>query len=156
MSPRLRLTFVALLAACATPPPAVEVEAPPPPTYAKKVHPPLTAPATCVQADLPRREDTVASTDGVSLFVVSIPAFGARRGAVVLTHGAGSPSSSIWDLPGGYSMMRRLACAGFDTYAVDVRGFGGSSPPPADASGRPAARPPHTIPWSHAWPRRRW
>ncbi|MEM7676272.1 MAG: alpha/beta fold hydrolase, partial [Myxococcota bacterium] len=47
-------------------------------------------------------------------------------------HGAGSPASALWDIESGdYSVMRRLACAGFDVYTVDVRGFGGSTIPPA-------------------------
>lgn len=55
-----------------------------------------------------------------------------RRGAVVLVHGAGSASSAIWDLRfRDYSLMRKLACAGYDTYAADFRGFGGSTMPPA-------------------------
>ena len=68
-------------------------------------------------------------------------AWGRPRGAVVLTHGAGSGGSASWDLrAGGVSVMRHLACAGFDAYAFDSRGFGGSTMPgalegPAEASG---------------------
>ncbi|MCC7382466.1 MAG: alpha/beta fold hydrolase [Deltaproteobacteria bacterium] len=77
--------------------------------------------------------------------MMSIAAPVPRRGAVVLVHGAGSGSSAIWDLRfRDYSMMRALACAGFDTYAVDVRGFGGSSRPIAlelaSEAGPPAVR----------------
>lgn len=66
------------------------------------------------------------------LFVMQIRASGKKRGAAVLVHGAGSASSAIWDLRHrDYSVMRKLACNGFDSYAVDLRGFGGSDPPPA-------------------------
>lgn len=70
---------------------------------------------------------------GVELFVLEVPRAPKtpRRGAVVFVHGAGSGGSAIWDLrTRDYSMMRTLACEGFDTYAFDVRGFGGSSMPP--------------------------
>lgn len=77
---------------------------------------------------------------GVEVLLTYIVSPTPQRSAIVLTHGAGSPSSSIWDLNHeGYSLMRRLACEGFDAYALDVRGFGGSSKPPLDNSGHPAA-----------------
>ncbi len=51
---------------------------------------------------------------------------------MVFVHGAGSGGSAIWDLrTRDYSMMRTLACEGFDTYAFDARGFGGSTLPKA-------------------------
>jgi pimeloyl-ACP methyl ester carboxylesterase len=54
------------------------------------------------------------------------------KGAIVFMHGAGSGSSAIWDIRfRDYSVMRYFACAGFDTYAVDVHGFGGASMPAA-------------------------
>jgi pimeloyl-ACP methyl ester carboxylesterase len=53
-------------------------------------------------------------------------------------HGAGSPGSASFDLAGA-SLMRALACAGFDAYALDARGFGGSSRPP-DQGDEPAVR----------------
>ena len=102
------------------------------------------APATCRFNNLTRQELHIDSeTPGISLFMFRVPAFGTAKGAVLLLHGAGSPASALWDLePGDYSMMRRLACAGFDTYAVDVRGYGGSTwPPPllTPAQGQPPA-----------------
>lgn len=79
----------------------------------------------------------------IQLFVMSIRgATPRRRGVVVFTHGAGSASSASWDLRAGdYSFMRFLACAGFDTYAVDVRGFGGSTMPPELLAPAEAAPP---------------
>ncbi|MGF1511160.1 MAG: alpha/beta hydrolase [Myxococcota bacterium] len=68
-----------------------------------------------------------------------------NRGAVVLTHGAGSPGSATWDLNvEDYSMMRALARGGYDAYAFDARGFGGSYRPSAllddDPRGAPVVR----------------
>jgi pimeloyl-ACP methyl ester carboxylesterase len=109
----------------------------------RKAQPPLLAatatvaeidlpPAPCVEAALVREELRITSAPGIEIFVMKIAAPN-RRGAVVLTHGAGSPSSSIWDLkPEGYSVMRKLACSGLDAYALDARGFGGSTGPAKD------------------------
>lgn len=95
-------------------------------------YPPLDLP--CDPDLLVREERLVPGGDeGVSLFLMTVrtPVV-PRRGAVVLTHGAGSASSAVWDLrTRGYSVMRALACAGFDAYAADDRGFGGSTMPAA-------------------------
>jgi pimeloyl-ACP methyl ester carboxylesterase len=114
------------------------------------------APRPCVFAELAREERMIASvTPGISLFVMRVAAPGVRKGAVVFTHGAGSGSSASWDLKhGDYSFMRALACAGFDTYALDARGFGGSTKPPelardADAS-PPVVRAKEVIDDVHA------
>lgn len=134
------------LLACANPPPATT---PAPPRFAKKVHPPLVAaPAACDPEALERTEHRLESAPGIEILVRQIRAPQPRRGAVVLTHGAGSPSSSIWDLHfEDYSLMRRLACEGYDTYAVDVRGYGGSSMPPALEDGsRPPVRARDVMP----------
>ncbi|MBK8011560.1 MAG: alpha/beta fold hydrolase [Deltaproteobacteria bacterium] len=82
-------------------------------------------------ARLEREEMRIPSQEpGFEVFVMRIRAPN-PKGAVVMTHGAGSPSSAIWDLRHkDYSLMRNLACAGFDTYALDVRGFGGSTKMP--------------------------
>lgn len=99
---------------------------------------------------LEREERTIAA-DGragdpkARIFVMRVrsPA-SIRRGAVVLTHGAGSGSSATWDLGHrDHSFMRALACFGFDAYALDVRGFGGSSMP--EALLRPAGAGPPAV-----------
>lgn len=126
----------------------------PPERYAVKKHPPLVAedppPADagvrleCDPSALERTELRLPSAPDVEVFVVQILAPGERRGALVFTHGAGSASSALWDLsPVDYSMMRKLACTGWDTYAVDVRGFGGSTIPAALKA--PAERNPPAV-----------
>jgi pimeloyl-ACP methyl ester carboxylesterase len=50
---------------------------------------------------------------------------------LLLMHGATFSSGSLFDAPaGGASLMDQLAVAGFDVYAVDVRGYGASTSPP--------------------------
>ena len=104
----------------------------------------FAAPAPCDFATFERVERRIPATDpGVELFIMRVsPPEAKRRGAVVFMHGAGGGGSSIWDIRyGDYSLMRYLACRGFDTFAVDVRGFGGSTMP--RALGEPAeANPP--------------
>ena len=80
---------------------------------------------------------------GVRLFMMQIPsAQKRRRGAVVLVHGAGSGGSAIWDLRhSDYSVMRRLACEGFDAYSVDLSGFGGSTMPASLRANKDAGPP---------------
>ena len=62
---------------------------------------------------------------------------------LLLMHGATFSSGSLFDAPvGGASFMDQLAAAGFDVYAVDVRGYGASTRPPettgaADPSTQP-------------------
>ncbi|HKU89540.1 MAG TPA: alpha/beta fold hydrolase [Steroidobacteraceae bacterium] len=54
------------------------------------------------------------------------------RGIVLFVHGATFPASSTFDVPiQGASWMERLAADGYDTYALDVRGYGGSTRPAA-------------------------
>lgn len=103
-----------------------------------------TKPEICVVDDLTREEIVIDSrTAGISLLMFRVAAFGEPRGAVLFLHGAGSPASAIWDIQhADYSMLRYLACRGFDAYTVDVRGFGGSTWPPAllkPAEGAPPA-----------------
>lgn len=63
---------------------------------------------------------------------------------VVLMHGATFPSASLFDVAlGGTSVMDALARGGLDVWAVDVRGYGGSTRPPA-MNGLPDGKPPVT------------
>ncbi|HGM6859285.1 TPA: alpha/beta hydrolase [Serratia rubidaea] len=49
---------------------------------------------------------------------------------LLMVHGATYSSGSLYDTPvAGKSFMDHLADAGFDVYAVDVRGYGGSTRP---------------------------
>lgn len=84
-----------------------------------------------------KSEQRIAGADGMKLFIGHVRPERPSRGVVVLLHGAGSPSSSLWDLPGNYSFVRKLACHGFETVALDVRGFGGSTLPPPGPNGEP-------------------
>jgi len=56
----------------------------------------------------------------------------APESIVLFVHGATFPASSTFDtnLPGG-SWMANVAALGNDVYALDVRGYGGSTRPPA-------------------------
>ena len=51
---------------------------------------------------------------------------------VLFVHGAGTPAEVAFDVPyQDYSWMRYLAQAGFDTFSVDMTGYGRSTRPPA-------------------------
>ena len=51
--------------------------------------------------------------------------------SVMLMHGATFPSASLFDVAvGGASFMDVLAAAGHDVWALDARGYGGSTRPP--------------------------
>lgn len=74
-------------------------------------------------------------------FRPDIAHFGPER-TIVLTHGATLPAESLFDVPVGRgAFMDILAQAGFDVYALNVRGFGGSSRP-AGMNGAPEDAPP--------------
>lgn len=63
---------------------------------------------------------------------------------LMLMHGATFPSESLFDVPvGGASFMDVLATAGFDVWAVDARGYGGSTRP-AEMAAPPGTAPPLT------------
>ncbi|MGM0704094.1 MAG: alpha/beta hydrolase [Pseudomonadota bacterium] len=63
---------------------------------------------------------------------------------LVLMHGATFPSESLFDVPvDGASFMDVLATAGFDVWAVDARGYGGSTRP-AEMAVSPDTAPPLT------------
>jgi len=80
---------------------------------------------------------TIASRDpGIELHLRHVrPATGGKAlsGRIVLfVHGATFPSTVAFDfdMPGG-SWMHQLAEQGFDAYALDIRGYGGSTRPVA-------------------------
>jgi pimeloyl-ACP methyl ester carboxylesterase len=53
-------------------------------------------------------------------------------GVVLFVHGAGTPAEVAFDVPtGDYSWMGALAAAGFDTFSVDMTGYGRSTRPSA-------------------------
>lgn len=61
---------------------------------------------------------------------------------IVMVHGASFSSGSLYDVSvGGFSFMDYLARAGFDVFAVDVRGYGKSTRPP-EMEVDPALAPP--------------
>jgi pimeloyl-ACP methyl ester carboxylesterase len=80
-----------------------------------------------------------SDTDGVQLQLINkrpedVAAFPSDR-TLVLMHGATFPSQSLFDVPvGNGSFMDVLARAGYDVWAVDVRGYGGSTRQPAMTS----------------------
>lgn len=71
-----------------------------------------------------------SDTPGIRLHVRNKRAAAGGK-AVLLMHGATYSSESLFDVPlGGYSFMDYLARHGYDVYAVDARGYGGSTRPP--------------------------
>lgn len=92
-------------------------------------------------AALVRREHFVPVDTDVTVFVTEVSPPTKPQGVVVFTHGAGSPASAVWDLPHGHSIMAQLARRGMACFTVDVRGFGGSTQPPA-LKNSPEGEPP--------------
>src|SRR5665213_3945456 len=84
-----------------------------------------------------------SDTPGISLFVrnrrlAGIEDFGPTR-TLLMMHGSSFASGVVFDLRcDGFSWMDYVAAHGFDVYAVDVRGYGGSIRPPE--AGEPVAR----------------
>ena len=82
-------------------------------------------------------DHTIAASDGdIRLFMHNkrMRRSGAPRAdrTVLFLHGLTYPGSTAFDLQlGGHSWMDDLARLGFDTWSVDIRGFGGSTRPSA-------------------------
>jgi pimeloyl-ACP methyl ester carboxylesterase len=82
-------------------------------------------------------EDVMIPSDtaGISLHLrnkrpAALKAFSAER-TVLMMHGATYSSGSLFDAPvGGTSFMDHLAAQGYDVFALDARGYGGSTRPP--------------------------
>ncbi|MDE1004476.1 MAG: alpha/beta hydrolase [Paraburkholderia fungorum] len=74
-------------------------------------------------------------TPGIDLYVrnkrpASLSTFKPER-TIVMVHGATFSSGSLYDVPfNGMSYVDYLAAAGYDVYALDVRGYGHSARPP--------------------------
>ncbi|MGF7029164.1 pimeloyl-ACP methyl ester carboxylesterase [Paenibacillus mucilaginosus] len=63
---------------------------------------------------------------------------------IVMVHGATYPIGSLYDVElDGYSFLDYLASHGYEVYAVDVRGYGGSTRPPEME--QPAERNPPLV-----------
>ena len=87
-----------------------------------------------------------ADDPGIQLYVRNKHLQGQDRSpanrVALFVHGATYPSETVFDidLPGG-SWMDEAASKGYDTYLVDVRGYGRSTRPPA-MSAPPVDNPP--------------
>jgi len=91
-------------------------------------------------------EAMVPSDPGISVYLRNkrpegMTAFSPEK-TVLYVHGATYPSETAFDLRlDGFSWMDYIARAGYDVWLVDVRGYGGSTRPPA-MDQPPAANPP--------------
>lgn len=81
---------------------------------------------------LAREDLLVASEPGISLSVRAVSPAAATGSPVLLVHGAGGGGVASFDLQvPGASLAEDLARAGHPTYALDLRGWGHSTRPPA-------------------------
>ncbi len=90
-----------------------------------------------VKAKITTETFYIASSDpGIKLYVRNKYLSGAKMFAgekiILFVHGASYPSETVFDLdlPGG-SWMDYAAARGYDTYMLDIRGYGLSTRPPA-------------------------
>jgi len=87
-----------------------------------------------------------SDTPGIALHLrrkrlAAVERFTADR-TVLMMHGATFSSASLFDVPvDGLSLMDELALAGQDVYALDARGYGGSTRPPEMGAPPEAAAP---------------
>jgi len=93
------------------------------------------AAAQAQDAAITKEEFLVQGRDqGVKLFVrekrlENLPKI-TRENVVLFVHGIPSPASIVFDLPvPGYSWLDYVAQRGFDTFTLDIRGFGRSARP---------------------------
>ncbi len=104
--------------------------------------------------DLITEEMTVPSEPGIDIYVrnkrpADMTAFRPER-TVLFVHGSTYPAHTGFDLPlGGQSWMESIASRGYDTYCLDVRGYGCSTRPKAmaepAANNPPVARTPDAV-----------
>ena len=104
------------------------------------------APAPAATPELQIQDFKVPSDSGIELHLrnkhlAAVRDFTSDR-IVLFVHGATFPASSTFDveLPGG-AWMSHVAARGYDTYALDIRGYGGSTRP-ASMSQPPEANAP--------------
>jgi len=116
-----------------------------PPTAA--LSPLLPRPAAAQAPSLVTEEFMVPARDGgIELFLrnkrpETLTDFAPAR-TLLFVHGATYPAETAFDLPlGGLSWMDYIAGRGFDTWCMDIRGYGRSTRPPAMAQ-PPEANPP--------------
>ena len=86
-----------------------------------------TAAAAQQRDHIESREFSVTTPDHVSIHVREKARRGAQNVPVLLVHGTWS-DSRVWDFP-DRSVMDYLASRGHDSYALDLRGMGGSDHP---------------------------
>ena len=91
-------------------------------------------------------EMMVPSEPGIEIYVrnkrpVSMSAFRPER-TLLFVHGSTYPAHTTFDLPlGGQSWMETIASRGYDTYCLDIRGYGRSARP-KEMNDKPEAHPP--------------